>query len=76
MRRTAAAAITKLDTEEIMHNRKYKNLDGLLGSNHRAGAFFESLPSYVQEMIKQRSGNIQTEHELRMYAENIVQGDK
>lgn len=59
-----------------MHNKKYNNLDELLSSNHRAGEFFETLPSYVQEMIRQRSGNIRSEHELRMYAENIVQGDK
>jgi hypothetical protein len=59
-----------------MHHNKYNNLNDLLGNNQRAGEFFETLPSYVQEMIRQRSNNIKSEHELRMYAENIVQGDK
>ncbi|HHV50408.1 MAG TPA: hypothetical protein PLG48_06595 [Candidatus Avimonas sp.] len=59
-----------------MHNKKFNNLNELLASNQSAGDFFNSLPGYVQEMIRQRSNNIKSEHQLRMYAENIVQGDK
>lgn len=59
-----------------MRNKKYNNLNELLSSNQNAGNFFNSLPDYVQEMIRQRSNNIKSEHQLRMYAENIVQGDK
>lgn len=51
-------------------------LDELLNGSDRAQHYFSSLPQYVQDMIMQRRQSIQTEDELRRYAENIVQGDK
>jgi hypothetical protein len=60
----------------MSHQDKYNDLNDLLSKNARAGKFFDTLPSYVQEMIRERGSNIQSEHEMRMYAENIVQGDK
>ncbi len=59
-----------------MHSETYENLNDLLNQNSRADDFFEALPSYVQEMIRERGNNIRSEHDMRMYAENIVQGDK
>lgn len=51
-------------------------LDGLLTQSTSAQQYYQSLPEYVQEMIMQRRQNIQSEDELRRYAENITQGDK
>lgn len=51
-------------------------LTGLLGESGRAKQYFNSLPAYVQEMIMDRRQSIQSEDELRRYAENLTQGDK
>ncbi|MDD2418196.1 MAG: hypothetical protein PHR18_01705 [Oscillospiraceae bacterium] len=59
-----------------MNIEHYNGLDDLLARNTSAGQFFNKLPSYVQEMIRERGNNILTEHRLRQYAENLVQGDK
>ena len=59
-----------------MNKDTYNTLDDLLSKNAHAGKFFDTLPSYVQEMIRARGSNIRSEHDMRMYAENIVQGDK
>lgn len=59
-----------------MKTEKYNGLDDLLQRNPGAGEFFDKLPSYVQEMIRQRGNSIHSEHSLRRYAENLVQGDK
>lgn len=59
-----------------MNKQKYNGLDDLLTRNKQAGDFFESLPSYVQDMIRQRKENITSADVLSRYAENLVQGDK
>ena len=48
-----------------MKTEKYNGLDDLLQRNPGAGEFFDKLPSYVQEMIRQRGNSIHSEHSLR-----------
>ncbi|MDD2363066.1 MAG: hypothetical protein PHH84_09005 [Oscillospiraceae bacterium] len=59
-----------------MNDEHYTGLVDLLAHNTSANRFFNNLPSYVQDMIRERGNNILTEHRLRQYAENLVQGDK
>jgi hypothetical protein len=59
-----------------LNKQKYNGLDDLLARNKQAGDLFESLPSYVQDMIRQRKENITSVDVLSRYAENLVQGDK
>lgn len=53
-----------------------QGLQGLLSESASAKEYFLSLPEYVQGMIQQRSTSIQSEDELRRYAENLLEGDK
>lgn len=70
--------ITREVTTMSQNNGAYSSegLDGLLRASGEANAYFSSLPRYVQEMVMERRHSIQSEDELRRYAENIVQGDK
>lgn len=51
-------------------------LNDLLSKSASAKEYFMSLPDYVQGMIQQRSGHVQSEDELHRYAENLLAGDK
>ncbi|WP_312645706.1 hypothetical protein [Hydrogenoanaerobacterium sp.] len=51
-------------------------LNDLLSQSASAKEYFMSLPDYIQGMIQQRTGNIQSEDELHRYAENLLAGDK
>ena len=50
-------------------------LDRLLNQSGSAQQYFSSLPEYVQEMILQRRQSIQSEDDLRGYADNLTRGD-
>jgi hypothetical protein len=50
-------------------------LFGLMESDGEARAYYESLPDYVQETIRQRAGNVNSFESLRDYAENLTRGD-
>ena len=54
---------------------KYNVLFDLVERNKEAGKFYSSLPDYVKEMMSQRADNVQTEEELRDYAEMLTRGD-
>lgn len=54
---------------------KYLNLDSLINSDSKAKEYFCSLPGYVQEQIRSRSGNVNSFDSLRDYAENLLRGD-
>lgn len=56
-------------------DRKYNGLDDLLKHNSRANDYFASLPDYVRGTIQERGGNIQSEDDLRQYAENLVRNE-
>ncbi len=54
---------------------KFSGLDSLIQSNRQAKQYFESLPDYVREQIKTRSGNVNSYESLCDYAENLLRGD-
>ena len=54
---------------------KFSGLDSLIQSNRQAKQYFESLPDYVREQIKTRSGNVNSYEYLCDYAENLLRGD-
>lgn len=56
-------------------DRRYNGLDDLLKQNSRANDYFASLPDYVQGTIRERGDNIQSEDDLRQYAENLVRNE-
>lgn len=53
-----------------------EGLNVLLKKSGTAQDYYSSLPEYIREMLDQRSGSIQSEDDLRHYAENLLQGDK
>lgn len=59
-----------------MSTPKFQGLDDLLQKNPQARSYFDTLPGYVQEMIRERANHVRSEDILHRYAENLVQGDK
>jgi len=59
-----------------MRQDNNSSLNNLLAGSSRTNAYFNSLPDYIQDMIAQRRQNIESEDELRGYAEYLLQGDK
>ena len=59
-----------------MSEREQKGCLAELLKDPNVYEFYQSLPSYVQEMISDRGEDLHSEKELRRYAENLVQGDK
>ncbi len=55
--------------------KKYENLCDLLEQNPAARRFFDTLPDYVQESIRERGDNIRYNRDLRGYAEKLLRGD-
>lgn len=55
--------------------QKYNDLRDLLGQNPAARRFFDTLPDYVQESIRERGDNIHFDRDLRGYAEKLLRGD-
>lgn len=51
-------------------------LDELLTTNGAAQSYFNALPDYVQDMIKQRRQRIVNEDQLHRYAESLTAGDR
>lgn len=54
---------------------RYSNLTELLAINRSAHAFYDELPDYVREMIRDRGDNLHTTAELQRYAEKLLRGD-
>jgi len=53
----------------------YQNLDGLLARDSRAREYFNKLPNYAQDSMRERANNIHTWPDLQTYAENLLTGD-
>jgi len=45
-------------------------------ANIESNAYFQSLPTFIQETIKQGNSQITSEADLRKCAENLMQGSK
>ncbi len=57
-------------------SKKYAALHALLEDDPQAKTYFDSLPGYVQEQMKARSGNINSFASLQDYAQNLTRGDR
>ncbi len=55
--------------------RKYPGLSRLLADDKEASDFFNKLPDYVKNGIRQRADNINSFASLKTYANNLTQGD-
>jgi hypothetical protein len=51
-------------------------MNPLLNTDSAARSYFASLPDYIQDMVAERCSNVSSIHELKRYAENLMQGDK
>ena len=51
-------------------------LENLLSQDAELKQYFNSLPDYVQETIRERANNIDSAITLRRYVESITSGDK
>ncbi|MDP4118656.1 MAG: hypothetical protein Q8873_05640 [Bacillota bacterium] len=58
-----------------MSTEKYDSLKQLLAENKSAYDYFSSLPEDVREKINARNVTMQTENEMRSYAEQLIIGD-
>jgi hypothetical protein len=58
-----------------MMNKTYAGLNALLSADPQAQQYFDSLPGYVKEMMKDRVQNINSFESLRDYGENLLRGD-
>ena len=47
----------------------------LFRHDHKAEAYFESLPDYVRDQISMRVKNVNTFDDLQGYADNLLRGD-
>lgn len=56
-------------------NREYADMYALFRHDHKAEAYFESLPDYVRDRISYRTKNMNTFEDLRNYADNLLRGD-
>jgi hypothetical protein len=54
---------------------KFPDLNALIGADQEAKQFFDMLPDYVKDQIKQRPQNINSFSSLKDYAENLLRGD-
>ncbi len=59
-----------------MHRQKYDNLKQMLAENKSAYDYFSSLPEDIREKINDRNVCMQTEKEMREYAEKLITGNK
>ncbi len=55
--------------------QKYRNLSELLKQNPAARNYFNALPEYVQDTIRQRGDAVCCTRDLQGYAENLLRGD-
>lgn len=55
--------------------RKYADMYALFRHEHKAEAYFESLPDYVRDQISYRMKNVNTFDELRNCADHLLRGD-
>ncbi len=56
--------------------KEYKDLHALLQQDREACRFYDSLPDYVQDSIRQRAESVRSVESLRDYAENLTREDE
>lgn len=54
---------------------KYDGLYELFRHEHKAEAYFETLPDYVRDQISSRSQSVNTFSALQGYADQLLRGD-
>ena len=54
---------------------EYADMYALFRHDHKAEAYFESLPDYVRDQISMRVKNVNTFDDLQGYADNLLRGD-
>ena len=65
----------KLFPEVIEMQNKYPDLYSLLESDGEARQYFDALPDYVQECIRDRSGGVNSFESLCNAADKYTRGD-
>lgn len=55
--------------------QEYDDLYALFRHEHKAEAYFETLPDYVRDQISSRSQSVNTFSSLRGYADKLLRGD-
>ena len=65
----------KLFPEVIVMQNKYPDLYSLLESDGDARQYFDALPDYVQECIRDRSGGVNSFESLCNAADKYTRGD-
>lgn len=55
--------------------KKYSDLQSLIGQEKEAKKYFDTLPEYVREAIRQRPQGVNSFDSLRSYADNLTRGD-
>ncbi len=54
---------------------KYEHVDKLLKQEPEAKRYFDNLPDYVREQIRQRGSHVNSFASLKDYAQNLTRGD-
>jgi len=55
--------------------QKYSGLDQMISQNERARQYFNDLPDFVRDSIRQRASNVNSFESLQDYAENLLRAD-
>ncbi len=56
-------------------SKKYESLAQLLQNDPRARAYYDRLPEYVRDQIKQRGSSVNSFEILVDYADNLTRGE-
>lgn len=56
--------------------RHYEDLNSLIREDTEAQRYFNCLPDYVKESVRQRAQNVNSLASLRDYAENLTRDDE
>lgn len=55
--------------------QRYPDLYALIDRSSEAGQYYNSLPDYVRDAIRQRADSVNSLSSLQDYAENLLRGD-
>lgn len=56
-------------------SKKYESLSQLLQADAKARAFYDRLPDYVRDQIRQRGDSVNSFESLSDYADNLTRGE-
>lgn len=62
-------------TREVSKMQRYPDLFTLIDRSSEAGQYYNSLPDYVRDAIRQRADSVNSLSSLQDYAENLLRGD-